>query len=275
MKIRDFGISGMKFTSIGLGTWNMEAAPRDSALALRAGLEEGANHIDTAELYGEGRVEDIVAQAIRGLRNKIRLVSKVMPSNASYESTLKSCEASLRRLETDHLDIYLLHWREKNTPIEETFRAFEKLKEQGKILGWGVSNFDIKDLEEAERQMGKGKIVCNQVLYHLKERSIEFEVIPWCKAHGIAVMGYSPLQQGSLPESPALKKISQRLGSTLAQVTLAYLTRDPALFAIPKSSTIKRAMENVRAMDLELSEKDIAEISSSFPPKAKKTLAMI
>ena len=265
----------MQFTPVGLGTWNMETSPRESSLALRAGIEEGANHMDTAELYGDGRVEEIAAQAIAGLRDKIRIVSKVMPANASYEGTLKACERSLRRLQTDHLDIYLLHWREKQTKIEETFRAFEKLKEQGKILGWGVSNFGVKDMEEAERQVGKGKIVCNQVLYHLKERSIEFEVIPWCKAHGVAMMGYSPFSQGDLPESPVLKKISQELFATPAQVILAYLTREEGLFAIPKSSDIQRTRKNIRAMDLKLSKKDIEEIESDFPAKARKTLAMI
>lgn len=262
----------MKLTPIGLGTWNMEPAPRESAEAIRAGIEEGANHIDTAELYGEGRVEEIAAQALQGLRDKVRIVSKVMPVNASYEGTLNACERSLKRLKTDRLDVYLLHWREKSTPIEETFRAFEKLKEQGKILGWGVSNFGVKDLEEAERIVGKGKIVCNQVLYHVKERAIEFEVIPWCKAHSVAVMGYSSFSQGDMPESPALKKISKELGAAPAQVTLAFLTRDPAVFAIPKSSHAARTRENVRAMDLKLSEKDIEALSADFPARARKTL---
>ena len=279
MKTRDFGPSGMKFTAIGLGTWNMEPSPAESVKAIRAGIEAGANHIDTAELYGDGKVEEIAAEALRGSRDKVRVVSKVMPVNASYEGTLKACERSLKRLQTDHLDVYLLHWREEDTRIGETFRAFEKLKEQGKILGWGVSNFGVKDLEEAERAMGKGKMVCNQVLYHLKERAIEFEVIPWCKAHGVAVMGYSPFSQGGLPaspagrpESPALKKISKELGATPAQVTLAYLTRDPAVFGIPKSSHADRTLENLRSADLALSKKDIEAIEADFPAKPRKTL---
>ena len=179
MERRRLGSTGRQVSVIGLGTWGMEKDGRPAIEALRRGMTEGADHIDTAEMYGSGRVEEIVGEAIQGLRERVFLTSKVLPSNASYEGTRKACERSLTKLGTDHLDLYLLHWR-GTIPLEETFRAFEKLHADGKILAFGVSNFDVKDMEEAVGIVGPEKISCNQVLYHLKERAIEFELLPWC-----------------------------------------------------------------------------------------------
>src|SRR5262245_29882096 len=197
MEKRPLGKTGRSLSAIGLGTWMMESDPRGSVAALRRGMEEGADHVDTAEMYGSGRVEEIVAEALDGLRDKVFVTSKVLPSHAGYDDALRACEASLKRLKTDRLDMYLLHWRE-DTPLEETFKAFERLLEQGKILAYGVSNFSVADMEEAVRIAPK--IACDQVLYHLRERAIEFDLIPWCEARGITVVAYSPFFQGKLPK---------------------------------------------------------------------------
>lgn len=272
---RNFGRSGMKFTSIGLGTWAMESDPRTAVAALRQGIKEGANHIDTAEMYGAGEVEEIVGDAVKGLRDQVYLVSKVLPSNAGYKGTLKACERSLKHLKTDYLDVYLLHWRENDTPLEETFRAFEKLKEEGKIRAWGVSNFDVNDMEKAVHLVGEGKIICNQVLYHINERAIEFDLIPWCRKHNVAVVAYSPLGQGRLPRNPELDTVAKEHGTTPAQVILAFLTQDPLVFAIPKSSNIKHVQENVRAMNLHLNQEDILRLNKAFLPQRRRTLPML
>jgi diketogulonate reductase-like aldo/keto reductase len=199
--LKKFGATSMQWTPVGLGSWAMERDPKASITALQAGLDAGANHIDTAEMYGDGRAEEIVGEAVRGRRDKIFLVSKVLPSNASYDGTLAACHRSLTRLKTDHLDVYLLQWREHPTDHAETFRAFEKLKADGKISAWGVSNFDVDDMVEAVKVAGEGKIACNQVLYHLEERAIEPELIPWCDAHGVAITAYSPLGKAARPNS--------------------------------------------------------------------------
>src|SRR5215831_7637783 len=200
MDVRRFGWTGVSVPVIGQGTWQMEGDDRDACIAsLRAGLDAGLLHIDTAELYGSGRVEsEIVAPAIQGRRDGLFLVSKVLPSNASYSGTLAACEGSLRRLRTDHLDVYLLHWPGPH-PLAETLRAFEKLVSDGKIRFFGLSNFDADELETAVRLAGPRRIACNQVLYHLKERAIEHEVIPACERHEIAVVAYSPFGSGDFP----------------------------------------------------------------------------
>ncbi len=274
-ELRSMGTSEKKWTAVGLGTWMTEKNPVNSVRALQAGLDEGANHIDTAEMYGEGQAEEIVGEAIQGRREKINLVSKVLPSHASYDETISACHKSLKRLKTDHLDVYLLHWRESQTPLTETFRAFEKLKEQGKIRAWGVSNFDVEDLEEALTLVGPGKIVCNQVLYHLQERAIESRVIPWCVSHGVSVVAYSPFGQNRMPRHEALEDIAKKHDASPYQIVLAYLTRNPAVLAIPKSSDLDRARSNVQAMGITLTPDEIKKIDSIFPLKPRKSLPMI
>jgi diketogulonate reductase-like aldo/keto reductase len=209
-------------------------------VALKRGLDLGMLHVDTAELYGWGAVEKLVAEAIEGRRDQLFLVSKVHPQNASYEGTIKACEASLKRLKTDRLDTYLLHWA-SSYPLEDTIAAFEKLVTDGKILAWGVSNFDVDELEEALRIAGPKKIACNQVLYHLQERAIEARVIPWCERLGVAVVGYSPFGSGQFPSARSkggkvLDELAKAHGATSRQVALSFLIRRPSLFAIPKSS---------------------------------------
>jgi diketogulonate reductase-like aldo/keto reductase len=195
-----FGKGGPAVSRIGQGTWNIERAPRTEAIAaLRRGLDLGLSHLDTAEMYGDGRAEEISGEAVAGRRDEVFLVSKVLPHNASKAGTRKACEQSLRRLKTDRLDCYLLHWR-GSYPLAETFAAFEELRAEGKIMSWGVSNFDVGDLDEALRIAGSGRIACNQVLYHLRERAIEHAVMPWCEHNGVAVTAYSPFGQDDFPQ---------------------------------------------------------------------------
>src|SRR3954468_8737700 len=199
MKYRRFGPTPWNLPVIGQGTWYIDEADHALAVAaLRRGLDLGMTHIDTAEMYGDGRSEEIVGEAILGRRDEVFLVSKVVPSNASLKGTIRACERSLAHLKTDHLDCYLLHWPGSH-PLEETFAAFEQLQRAGKIRSWGVSNFDVDDLEDAYAVAGKGKLVCNQVLYHLEERAIEHAVIPWCEDHGVTVTAYSPFGHDQFP----------------------------------------------------------------------------
>ncbi|HET9625061.1 MAG TPA: aldo/keto reductase [Kofleriaceae bacterium] len=278
MQARRFGAAGPKdpVPVLGIGTWNMERDDRKSCVdAIRRAIELGMVHVDTAELYGSGRVEKLTAEAIDGVRDQIFLVSKVMPRNASFEGTIKACEASLERLRTDRLDCYLLHWRE-SLPLEDTFRAFEKLREQGKIRSWGVSNFDEPDLVEAERLVGPGKIACNQVLYHLTERAIEHRVLPWCEQHGVALVAYSPLgSRGGFPTSRALQDVADRLGATPRQVALAFLTRSPAAFAIPKSSHAPHVDELAGSAAVALDATALAALEAAFPLGPARGLPML
>lgn len=268
---RPFGPQRWPVPAIGIGTWNMERDPRPAVVAaIRAALDLGATHVDTAELYGNGRVEHMVGEAIAGRRDEIFLVSKVLPGNATRLGTARACEASLRRLGTDHLDCYLLHWWEEEVPLDETFAAFERLVEQGKIRSWGLSNFDVPELDGALSIVGPGKIACNQVLYHLNQRAIEVAVLPWCEAHQVTVVGYSPFGSGDFPEpgTPGrrvLDAVAAAHGATARQVALAFLTRRPSLLAIPKSSRVQGVEENVGASRLTLSESEIASIDAAFP----------
>src|SRR4051794_18215191 len=236
--------------------------------ALRRGIETGMTHIDTAEMYGEA--EPVIADAIAGLpREKLFLVSKVLPSNASRRGTITACERSLKRLKTDHLDCYLLHWR-GSYPFEETVAAFDELVAAGKIRSWGVSNFDSDDLDELLDVAGEGKIACNQVLYHLQERAIEHAVIPWCEQHGVAVVAYSPFGHNDFPSprskpGAVLQAIAEAHRATPRQVALAFLTRRPALLAIPKAATPDHVAENAAAGDLTLSDNEIAALDQAFP----------
>ena len=263
MQARAFGSLAAHVPVIGIGTWKMEHDDRTAAIAaIRRAIDLGMTHVDTAELYGSGRVETLVGEALTGVRDRVFLVSKVLPRNASYAGTLRACEQSLTRLRTDHLDCYLLHWRE-SLPLADTFRAFEKLVADGKIRAWGVSNFDHDDLAEALALVGPGKIACNQVEYHLTDRTIEHTVVPWCEQHGVAVVGYSPFGSGSFRSTKALDAIAKRLGATPRQVALAFLTRRPSLFAIPKSANASHVEELARAVTLDADA--IRDIEAAFP----------
>jgi diketogulonate reductase-like aldo/keto reductase len=270
MERRLFGPIQREVAVFGQGTWYIENAKRASAVAaLRRGLDLGMTHIDTAELYGSGVAEEVVAEAIAGRRDEVFLVSKVLPQNASRKGTMLACERSLARLQTNRLDCYLLHWRGRH-PLEDTFAAFEQLQREGKILSWGVSNFDVSDLEEGRRIVGEGLIACNQVLYHLQERAIEHAVIPWCEKHGVAVVAYSPFGHGSFPGprtagGRVLQEIAEAHRATPRQVALRFLVRRPAVFAIPKASTPEHAAENAEAGDLSLTNAELARIDAAFP----------
>jgi diketogulonate reductase-like aldo/keto reductase len=268
MEHRRFGPTNREVAVIGQGTWYDEGLDRASAVAaLRRGLDLGMTHIDTAEMYGDGEL--VVTEAISGRRDQVFLVSKVLPHNASHAGTIAACEKSLARLQTDRLDCYLLHWRGRYR-LADTFGAFEKLKRDGKILSWGVSNFDVDDLEEAHQIAGPVQMVCNQVLYHLQERAIEHAVLPWCKQHNVAVVAYSPFGHGGFP-GPAtrggrvLEEIAATRNATARQVALRFLVRDPAVFTIPKAFRADHAAENAGAGDLRLTEAEIARIDSAFP----------
>jgi diketogulonate reductase-like aldo/keto reductase len=260
MLARRFGPDG-EVPVIGIGTWNMEHDDRKQAIAaIQRAIDLGMTHLDTAEMYGSGRVETLVGEALDGRRDRVFLASKVLPSNASHAGTLRACEASLKRLRTDHLDLYLLHWPGDH-PLEDTFRAFDDLVQAGKIRRWGVSNFDERELAAALAIAGEGKITCNQVLYHLKDRTIEHGVIPFCDQHGIAVVAYSPFGSGKFPSSRALTDVANRLGATPRQVALAFLTQRS--FAIPKSSNPEHVAELAREVTLD--DAAIAAIDAAFP----------
>jgi diketogulonate reductase-like aldo/keto reductase len=266
MQARPFGPTGRSVPVLGIGTWNMERDDRRSAIAaIRRAIELGMTHVDTAEMYGSGTVETLVGEAITGQRDRVFLVSKVLPSNASHAGTLKACDASLRRLGTDHLDCYLLHWR-GDKPLAETFRAFETLRTQGKIRSWGVSNFDDADLDEALALVGPGHIACNQVLYHLAQREVEHRVLPWCEQHKAALVAYSPLgSRGGFPSSRALTDVARRLGATPRQVALAFLARDPSTLVIPKSSRPEHVDELAGADRVVLDTDALAALDAGFP----------
>jgi diketogulonate reductase-like aldo/keto reductase len=264
--------------AIGQGTWKIEGDRRTAVTALQRGLDLGLTHIDTAEMYGDGAAEKITGEAVRSRREKVFLVSKVLPSHADAAGVQRACERSLRHLGTDYLDVYLLHWR-GSVPLEETFRAFTRLVEEGKIRAYGVSNFDVADLEEA-RAAGGEKMVCNQVLYHLKERAIESEVVPWCGQHGIAVVAYSPFGQHDFPAPTTpggklLVEIGARFGKTARQVALRFLVRNPHVFTIPKSGNAKHVEENAGALDFVLEPADIEKIAAAFPLRARGHLPML
>jgi diketogulonate reductase-like aldo/keto reductase len=269
VKQKKFGNNGPEVSVIGQGTWYLDRGDRKAAVAaLRRGIETGMTHIDTAEMYGDAEL--VIADAIAGLpREKLFLVSKVLPSNASRRGAIAACERSLKRLKTDHLDCYLLHWRGSD-PFEETVAAFDELVAAGKIRSWGVSNFDSDDLDELIGVAGEGKIACNQVLYHLQERAIEHAVIPWCEQHGVAVVAYSPFGHDDFPSARSkggevLQAIADAQKVTPRQVALAVLTRAPSVLAIPKASSAEHAAENAAAGDLTLGAAEIAALDKAFP----------
>jgi diketogulonate reductase-like aldo/keto reductase len=268
LQTRKFGGKGPDVSVIGQGTWYIDRGDRKSAVAaLRRGIELGMTHIDTAEMYGDA--EPVVAEAIAGKRDEVFLVSKVLPSNASRRGTITACERSLKRLQTDRLDCYLLHWR-GSYPLDETVAAFAELVAAGKIRSWGVSNFDTDDLHELLAVAGRGKVACNQVLYHLQERAIEHAVIPWCEQHGVAVVAYSPFGHNDFPSprgkaGEVLQTIADAHHASPRQVALSFLTRNPAVFAIPKAASTKHAADNAAAGKLALSEAEIAALDKTFP----------
>ncbi|HYB08177.1 MAG TPA: aldo/keto reductase [Alphaproteobacteria bacterium] len=280
MQQRKFGATGVQVAAVGQGTWNIERDRRPSAVAaLRRGIDLGMTHIDTAEMYGSGRAEEIVAEAIAGRRDGLFIVSKVLPSNASRKGTIEACENSLKRLKTDRLDCYLLHWR-GSYPLADTVAALETLQADGKVLSWGVSNFDVSDLDEVLAIAGPGKVACNQVLYHLRERAIEHGVIPWCEKHDVAVVAYSPFGQGDFPAprssgGKVLAEIANARGATPRQVALAFLIRHKGTFAIPKAASVEHVVENAGGDGLKLSAAEIAQIDRAFPRGARQGLPML
>jgi len=279
MQSRIFGKGGPSVSVIGQGTWYLDRGDRKTAIAaLRRGIELGMTHIDTAEMYGDAEL--VIADAIADQRDEVFLVSKVLPSNASRRGTITACERSLKRLKTDRLDCYLLHWR-GSYPLSDTVAAFEELKRAGKIRSWGVSNFDADDLDEILAVSGEGKIACNQVLYHLQERAIEHVVIPWCARHGVAVVAYSPFGHNDFP-APAsaggklLHKIGAAHKATRRQVALSFLARETPVFAIPKAADAEHAAENAAAGVLTLGKDEIAALDAAFPRGSKpRSLPML
>lgn len=264
--------AGETIPVLGQGTWTIADRPsrRAEALtALRAGLDAGMTLIDTAEMYGDGASEELVGEAVAGRRDAVFLVSKVYPHNAGRRSAIEACERSLRRLKTDRLDLYLLHWR-GSIPLAETIDAFEQLKAEGKIRHWGVSNFDRDDMEELIGE-GGAAVAVNQVLYNCSRRGIEFDLMPWQAERGIPIMAYSPIEQGSLPRHSALRAVAARHpGATAAQVALAFTLRRGNVVAIPQMATLAHVAENRPAAELRLSPEDLAEIDRAFPPPTRR-----
>jgi diketogulonate reductase-like aldo/keto reductase len=273
MKFRTFGRTGQDVSVIGQGTWYLDRGNRKAAAAaLHRGIERGMTHIDTAEMYGDAEL--VIADAIADRRDDLFLVSKVLPSNASRRGTITACERSLKRLKTDRLDCYLLHWR-GSYALAETVAAFDELVRAGKIRSWGVSNFDVDDLDELLGVAGEGKIACNQVLYHLQERAIEHAVIPWCERHGVAVVAYSPFGHNDFPSPQSkggdvLARIAKAHGASPRQIALSFLTRETTVFTIPKAASVEHALDNAAAGDIALSASDISSLEKVFPRGAKR-----
>ncbi|MBE9169445.1 aldo/keto reductase [Pleurocapsales cyanobacterium LEGE 06147] len=269
--------SGREIPILGQGTWRMgeKASQKQAEIdALRLGIDLGMTLIDTAEMYGEGGAEKVVAEAISGCREEVFLVSKFYPYNASYQGVIKACARSLSRLKTDYLDLYLLHWR-GSIPLSETLEALQHLKQAGKILDYGVSNFDVDDLEEALSLPGGDEIATNQVLYNLMRRGIEWDLLPWCKQRNIPIMAYSPVEQGAFVNHRELGAIALQHNATPTQIALNWLLRQDNVISIPKATNLDRVKENRAALDINLTEENIKEIDRIFPPPSRKqTLAM-
>jgi diketogulonate reductase-like aldo/keto reductase len=264
--------SGQLIPTLGMGTWRMgeSAYQRQNEIAaLRHGLDLGMTLIDTAEMYGEGGAEIVIAEAIAHCRTSVFLVSKVYPHNATRQGTIAACDHSLKRLKTDYLDLYLLHWR-GSVPLSETLEALQGLKQAGKIREFGVSNFDVDDMEEAFALKEGGAIATNQVLYNLSRRGVEWDLLPWCRQHRIPVMAYSPVEQGRLLKNLALQAIAQQRGVTTAQIAIAWLLQQENVIVIPKSSSIKHIEQNYAALNLELSAADLEALDAAFPPPSQR-----
>ncbi|MGH2717932.1 MAG: aldo/keto reductase [Actinomycetota bacterium] len=265
MQHRPFGPTGVPVPVIGQGSWTSERTRAASVAALRRGIALGMTHVDTAEMYGRGAAEEVIAEAVGGRRDEVFIVSKVLAENASRARTIEACHRSLRHLHTDYLDTYLLH-SPSRYPFEETLAAFHQLVEEGSIRAFGVSNFDAGELDHAVALAGPGAIACNQVQYHLMDRSIERSLIARCQAHGVALVAYSPYGQGDFPtRHPVLESVAAAQGATPHQVALAFLLRWPGSFVIPKASSLAHAEENATAGDLVLAAGEIAAIAEAFP----------
>lgn len=265
--------SGRGMPVFGVGTWRMGESARvraDEVKAVRAAIERGITLIDTAEMYGDGEAESIVADAMGSRRDELLIVSKVLPMNASKRGTVAACERSLKRLKTDRIDLYLLHWR-GGDPLPETVAAFQELKAAGKVLDWGVSNFDIDDMRELTTLDRNKECATNQVLYNLTRRGIEFDLVPFCRERGIPVMAYSPLEQARMLGDAALRQVAQRLDASPAQVALAWLLRQPGIIVIPKATSLKHLDDNIAALDLKLTAEDLKTLDTRFPPPKRAT----
>ena len=270
---------GERVPALGQGTWSMGETKRahaDEIAALCLGIDLGMTLIDTAEMYGEGGAEEVVADAIDGQRERVFVVTKVYPHNASRTKLPKACERSLKRLRIDAIDLYLLHWR-GSVPLAETVEAFEKLRVAGKIRHWGVSNFDVEDMKELLAIENGSACTANQVLYHVGERAIESDLLPWSQKNKMPIMAYSPVGHGrGLLENPTLKKIAKRHDATPAQIALAWVLREPDVIAIPKASSAKHVRDNARSIDIELTKVDLADLDRAFPPpESKQPLPML
>ena len=269
--------SGKNIPLLGQGTWRMgeKASQKQAEIdALRLGIELGMTLIDTAEMYGEGGAEKVVAEAIAGMRDEIYLVSKFYPYNASYQGVIQACDRSLSRLKTDYLDLYLLHWR-GSIPLQETLEGLQHLKQAGKILDYGVSNFDTDDMQEAASLPGGEEIVTNQVLYNLKHRGIEWDLLPWCKNHQVPIMAYSPVEQKAFVNHTRLKAIATKYNATSTQIALSWLLHQDNVISIPKAVSPQHVKENRAALDIKLTAEDIEEIDRIFePPSRKMSLSM-
>jgi diketogulonate reductase-like aldo/keto reductase len=260
--------AGETIPVLGMGTWHLAEGrhpPEDEIAALRTGLDLGMTLVDTAELYGDGATEELVGRAIDGRRDEVFLVSKVLPHHATRRGTMDACRASLRRLGTDRLDLYLLHWR-GTVALDETIAGFEELRREGLIRHWGVSNFDMTDLAELVELPGGGAVQTDQVLYNLTRRGIEWNLLPWCRQRGVPVMAYSPIEQGRLVGHPVLRGIGVRHKATSAQVALAWVIGHPGVCAIPEAGTADHVRENAGALEVILDEDDVVELDAAFPP---------
>jgi diketogulonate reductase-like aldo/keto reductase len=278
-KIPTLKLPGGEIVSrLGQGTWHMGESPRlrdAEVAALKLGLDLGMTLIDTAEMYGDGEAERIVAEAIEGRRDEVFIVSKVLPQNASRAGTIAACERSLKRLDTDRLDLYLLHWRGRY-PLKETLAGFQVLVRDGLIKAWGVSNFDAGDMEELAALPGGDAVATNQVLYNLARRGVEADLIPWCRARGIPIMAYSPVDRGRILRDRTLARVAARHGAEPAQVALAWLLRHEEMMGIPKATNAAHVRENRAALDLNLSPADLAELDGAFPaPRGARPLEML
>ena len=264
--------SGETVAVLGQGTWAMGEDRRRRAAevaALRLGLDLGMTLVDTAEMYANGGAEEVVGEAISGRRAEVFLVSKVLPHHATRRGTIAACHASLKRLRTDRLDLYLLHWRER-IALSETLEAFQSLTQSGDIRYWGVSNFDTSDMEELVETPGGRSVATNQVLYNLARRGIEFDLLPWCQARQIPIMAYSPIDQRGLLGNAALGRVAARRHATPAQVAIAWVLRQPGVVTIPKSANAEHVRENRAALDVHLTQEDFDDLDREFPSPSKK-----
>jgi diketogulonate reductase-like aldo/keto reductase len=269
---------GERVPALGQGTWHMGEDRRraaDEAAALRVGIELGMTLIDTAEMYGSGAAEEVIAQAAEGMRDRLFIVSKVYPHNGSRDGVVAACERSLKRLATDRIDLYLLHWR-GSIPLAETLEGFQLLQRDGKIRHYGVSNFDRGDMAEWFALRGGDTVAADQVLYNLSRRGPEWDLLPWCRERGVAIMAYTPLGQGHMLANRGLAEIARRRGVTAAQIALAWLLRQEATIVIPKASRVAHVRDNRGALDITLTEEELAALDQAFPPpKGKSSLGML